>query len=1613
MNRYRLRPIAACLRCSALLAGTGLLLPHTASADPSGAQVVHGQVGISNPAPGGTVIDQQSSAAIINWQDFSIDANEYVLFNQPSASAVVLNRVIGGLPSSILGDLTANGRVFLINPQGILFGAGSRIDVGALVASSHDLSDADFLSGHYVFAGTGTAGVGNAGAIRSAPGGYVVLVADHVRNTGTIDSPGGSVILAAADQLSLYADDEGLVRYTVDAAALSGLAGVENAGEILAQGGTVVMHAEVARELLGTAVHNSGRIAAGAIEEQGGEIYLVADGGALVHEGTLDVSSTNADGGRVELSGSGDIRIADGADIDARGLSGGDVVAIAEGTLSYEAGADIDVRGTAPLGGGFVELSGHRAVSILDVVALGAGGSLLIDPNDFVIGNGSESTPLSTTYGVLENQLSTGGDVTISAPNAVVFLDYFNGTDSIFAPADFGSGGSLAVISGAAACSGTCVDANPALSTGIFFQGIGDSFVIPGSISLSAQNSGQISGADTALSSLRGDISIDAGDDILLGALQSPGLVTVDTASSNGGVIQTGDITAPYIELFANGYVTADVLTAILVAGANDEFLAPYINVVSNANGSFTDGSTPMGISLAGVTLETDPAGFNGAVSAPNLTLSAGLPPGTGAGNGNGDAITITGALTIDAVGSTGGSSATTASFNANLVANGDLTLSTVTLGASGADGTSTAWFYAEALDGGNVSIPSLNLSTNADVQIAARAADAAIAPQAGSGDISILLNGSGYNLLQLDAGGQLSFLNSAPHLIAQGIFVHTQIGNLILGNVTANDGTIFLEANSGSITGNLFSATTVGDAGLPFGPPYNGIFLYAQNGVQTDGLSVSFLADANDQIMSGGIEVNGNAYASGTAPGTGGAVSLGSITLSVDDGSFTGIGADLSVLLNNQAYFEDNSGGGSLSVTGLSTTGSLVFALNDLLVGAAGDLTLGSLPAQFDGEVQLFAGGQLSVPLTSLTAQNIIVSSGAGDLRFNDLTATNGSVVIDVLGGSLIVGNVNASFFSPGGAAIKGGTLGLDCYYGFGGGACVRLFARDSVTARTLSATATASAAGDALQAGVLVAANAYYDPAAIAGAATTGNVTVQIDDAGNSGVSAVTVVDLLNLTNSFDGGVFAGGGDLTIGDVRVASVGSAAPGIASEVFIEAEGSIARTDSTGLSVDLVTANAAPSAPTALTIASIGGNVQIDQILVGPPADDAGTAQITAFGAVTADNGASIRAGALDVVAGTIDLSGASVAVGHGTAANGQDAALISAAYSYDGDDADKDPDLVAPASSLPNAAFESANTVRIGSLSVAGGYLFIRAPGADVGTIPSPIEVMNFRPSCDCDDLLLASLSGALTTDIGTYLLGGLGFSGTIDLAQSQAGKDLGSANYVLATTGNLANFDQLSTTGKVIVINALTATPTPAPTAPATPTPLPTSTPLPSAVPTATPLPTATPIATPTAPPTPTPAPTSTPVPTATPPPTPTPQPTTTPLPTPTPGPTLTPAPTATPAATPVPTPGPTPAATPTPAPTATPAPPAGEDLGSALNQYSQGQGTSSPSSTRQEPSSSQSGDDSSGTESDEGGQDEDEDDDQGKPAQRTQSPGSSAPGEVQILDTSEQPAEELSCS
>jgi len=268
-----LAPLALLL--AGALSNPAFAAPPAANALPTGGQVVAGQAGVAQSGSAMTVT-QGSDKAILNWQTFDIGSQASVRFIQPSTSAVALNRVLSGEASQIYGKLSANGHVFLVNPAGVVFGAGSKVDVGGLVASTMDITNEDFLAGRLDFRRNGASGgISNQGEITAGDGGLVALLAPTVRNEGIVSARLGNVVLAAGDRVTLQAGAGGLLQVQLDPATVRTL--VENKQLIVANGGQVLMTGKAADILSASVVANTGTVQANTLQEKDGRILLLAD----------------------------------------------------------------------------------------------------------------------------------------------------------------------------------------------------------------------------------------------------------------------------------------------------------------------------------------------------------------------------------------------------------------------------------------------------------------------------------------------------------------------------------------------------------------------------------------------------------------------------------------------------------------------------------------------------------------------------------------------------------------------------------------------------------------------------------------------------------------------------------------------------------------------------------------------------------------------------------------------------------------------------------------------------------------------------------------------------------------------------------------------------------------------------------------------------------------------------------------------------------------------------------------------------------------------------------------------------------------------------------------
>jgi len=364
--------------------GTGA----TAYALPEGGQVAAGQAAITT-AGSTMTIAQQTAQAIINWQNFGIGSGEAVHINQPNSQSMLLNRVVGSNPSEIFGQLTANGQVILVNPNGVFFRPGSSVDVGGLTASTLNIANEDFLKGQLRFAGDSKNPVVNAGSI-TAQNGYVNLLAKEVVNEGIIAAQTGSVNLAAGSGMSLDYNGDGKMTVAVTDGAYQ--SAVANKKLIQADGGLVVMTASGKDALMDSAVNNSGMIQANTLGEAKGQISLTGDNIATTGAISADGGS-NGHGGTIKIIANHKTAV--------------------DGQLSAKGG---QLSGD----GGFIETSGD-IVSIGDHSSIqanspqGKAGQWLIDPVDITISDDGDQDVNSTNINtsVITEALAGGSNITL------------------------------------------------------------------------------------------------------------------------------------------------------------------------------------------------------------------------------------------------------------------------------------------------------------------------------------------------------------------------------------------------------------------------------------------------------------------------------------------------------------------------------------------------------------------------------------------------------------------------------------------------------------------------------------------------------------------------------------------------------------------------------------------------------------------------------------------------------------------------------------------------------------------------------------------------------------------------------------------------------------------------------------------------------------------------------------------------------------------------------------------------------------------------------------------------------------------------------------------------
>jgi filamentous hemagglutinin family protein len=396
-----------------------------ATALPTGADVRHGSATVGTEGATMT-INQSTSRATINWQSFNVGTDARVNVVQNDSQSVLLNRVVGNEMSQIRGQISANGQVVLVNPNGIVMGSTGRITASAFTATTFGITDANFEAGHMKYERNGSNGqIVHQGHIQTAEaGGYVALIGADVNNQGTITTRQGAVVLAAADAVTLpnvsainnvSVPLSRNVRLEINPAAF-GSASVSNSGVIQTEGGQVLLRAAAVVDAV-SKVASATVVQSGSIDTtgaQGGGVDILADHGRIRVSGSVKANSTDGSAG-------GDVYI--GRDKDTNVLA-----------------AVGDVRGAKLESlGGFIETSGdYLSTRNIQVKAK----DWLLDPTNIrIVESGTTTTASSNTGGAygtttfqdseaisnslvyrddIQNAINAGTSVTIDTANSTL-----------------------------------------------------------------------------------------------------------------------------------------------------------------------------------------------------------------------------------------------------------------------------------------------------------------------------------------------------------------------------------------------------------------------------------------------------------------------------------------------------------------------------------------------------------------------------------------------------------------------------------------------------------------------------------------------------------------------------------------------------------------------------------------------------------------------------------------------------------------------------------------------------------------------------------------------------------------------------------------------------------------------------------------------------------------------------------------------------------------------------------------------------------------------------------------------------------------------------------------
>ena len=974
--RPRLRPVALALVCLGLA-------PALAQTLPTGFSPIAGGVSVATPNAATMNITQTTARAIAQWNTFSIGADATLNVAQPSTSSVLLNRLVGGAPASVIaGKMNANGHVYLINPAGVTFSKGSSVSVGGLVASTLNMSTSDeaFMGGanRLEFARPSGAfeSVENDGSITVGNGGTAALIGSLVANRGTIVANGGTAAMASGETVTIDFAGDGLTTLRVTPGLYSGVA---NSGTMQANGGRVALIATTGFEVSNGVVNSRGVLRADSMASRNGEIIL--DSG-------LSPEGVRMTGGLVSAVG------------DGAGLTGG-TIDISGRVIGLEPfvpplssvppppppGSDdrgvIDASGSA--GGGRIRLYANAAAELGNTGAIAIGAGSILRANAAASGNGGDVRLLAERTLRAHGSISARGG---SAGGNGGFIETSGG----FAAPDDGQGGGFSI-------NGLRVDASaPAGTAGTWIIDPFNVDIVPGAaagtlptnpfepLAASTIQDGDINAALNGGTSVRittGDPGAGSPTD---GDIRMFNGVRINYSTANGPLT---------FQLDAHRSVRGDNNVVIESSGAGGP-LNVVFNTDVNGGGAATGGGQ---VSYSGdIYTNGGNVVMNGAWSA----------------SGSGPSVSLNGNVIDTRVGRT------------DAGAGGSVTINGNTSGPSGGGFTDAAVYISGvqiATSTGNVDITGIGAETSG-VRLNSRFTGTGLPNR--RTDISTT---SG----NITVRGVGNFTGNSSEIPGHGVVINDSALRSVSGNIavrglrqadtdpgTGGDGVLLRTGTQIATTGSgsiEITGQAEGDgAGVRIGPPapVPGVFppvlagvsvssaggnvlLSASNDGSTDALVIDGTVSAGNvvNLRPGGVAADGTAFDQVATPITlGGTASTG---FAVSAAEFSRISAGNAIVAGSNAHAADinvvgplalasgltlqNEGGGNISLQAPITAPRVgLVSAGNITQTAAAPITAGTLLARSNG------GSVLLDQAANNVSANTMGGGAAGAFRYQDV---------------------------------------------------------------------------------------------------------------------------------------------------------------------------------------------------------------------------------------------------------------------------------------------------------------------------------------------------------------------------------------------------------------------------------------------------------------------------------------------------------------------------------------------------------------------------------------------------------------------------------------------------